>query len=104
MDLSNELYKLTERKASANVDYSLLLQEIKELFECGLVRALAHLASAPVGSLLKLVQVKERERRRRERGSHLTSIPVFISVKSWVSCVESPMITTWFSMTYLSSQ
>ena len=106
----NELYKLTERKALANMDFSLRPLEIKELFECGLARAVVHLVSAPVGSGLELVLLivsqsrHLKEERRREGGSQLVSTPAFISVKSWVPCVESLMTITLCSMIYLSSQ
>ena len=98
MDQSNELYEPIERKALANMDYSLLLLETKELFGCGLVRVLVHRVSAHVANWLELelmivnqsrhIKERDRERRGRERGSRLMSTPACISVKSLVHCVE----------------
>ena len=119
MDRSNRLYEPAGKLVSAKVDFSLLLLETKELFVCGLARALALLASPHADGSIKIVQLlllasqskqqvkvegeRGRGRGRRERGTWLVSTPASISVKSWAPSVESLMTTTSCCLTYLSS-
>ena len=98
MDRSRGLYELAGKLVSDKLDFSLLLPETKELFVCGLARALALPASPRADGSIKIVQLlllasqsrhqamvegeKERGRGRRERGTWLVSTPASISVKS----------------------